>query len=127
MLTVNVAEMVSPRLVSAATLTDGSTVGVAFSEFLDAASATTAANYTVSGGLTVSGAKITQRPQQLQGAQETVVLTLSGKVTGVPTLTVNNVKDLAGDAIAPNSSLPVTASGLKALDIGALAEPSTVV
>ena len=74
-------------------------VVVKYSERVAAASAGTAANYQLSGGLTISGATIED--------EWTVVLATSTHTPGAEyTLTVNNVRDLAvggGNVIAANS------------------------
>lgn len=73
------------------------TVDVAFSEPVTAPSATTAANYTFDNGLTASAATLVD--------PFTVRLTTSQQNEGVLyTLTVNNVADNAGNAIAAGST-----------------------
>ncbi|HVY70862.1 MAG TPA: PA14 domain-containing protein, partial [Verrucomicrobiae bacterium] len=68
---------------------------IAFSEPVDAATATNAANYSING-LTVSAVKISNLTN--------VVLTTSKQATGTPyTITINAVKDLSGNVIAANT------------------------
>jgi hypothetical protein len=95
-----------PTLVSAAR--DGAvqtSVTVAFSEPVNAATAANAANYTINQGVTVSAATLTNGTN--------VVLTTSAIVPGSSyVLTVNNVGDWAGNTIAANSTIPVTITQL---------------
>jgi hypothetical protein len=71
---------------------------VDFSEPLLAASAQIATNYSISGGVAVSGAV-------LGANQSSVVLSVSTLTAGVEyTLTVDNVADLAGNTVAPGST-----------------------
>ena len=73
-----------------------SSATVTFSEEVKAPSATTAANYSFSGGLTVSAAS--------QINARTVKLTTSKQTEGTSyTLTVNNVQDAAGNAAAAST------------------------
>ena len=89
--------------ISSAALACGATnqILVIFSEALDSVSAQTLSNYSVSGGHTITGATLT-------GDRTAVALTLSPSLTTTRTLTVNNVRDLAGNSVAVNStaSLP---------------------
>ncbi|MFN8062866.1 MAG: Ig-like domain-containing protein [Vicinamibacterales bacterium] len=79
---------VTPPTISTASAVAATQVRVVFSEPVEQASATSVANYTVSGGVTVSAASL--------GADtRTVTLTVSTLVTGVYTLTVSNVRDRA--------------------------------
>ena len=72
--------------------TNATTVEVLFNEALDATSAETVANYTVNNGITVSAA-------QLGDDNKTVTLTTSALTAGINyELTVNGVKDVAGNA-----------------------------
>jgi hypothetical protein len=71
-----------------------------FSEKVTAATAQTAANYTIDKGISVTAAA-------LQTDQQTVRLTVSGMTAGLTyTLTVSNITDAspAANAIAPNSA-----------------------
>ncbi len=100
-----------PQAVSAATLTGSDTVGLAFTELLDPATATNAANYTLSTGGQVLRA--TLRPDG-----QTVALTVATLSFTNFTVTVNGVKDLAGNAVAANSSVEAVLSRMEATDIG---------
>jgi hypothetical protein len=104
-----IPDTVPPVLVSAAAINSGSVmVGLAFNERLDKASAETAANYTVSGA-TVTAATL--------HFDKFVALTLSGAINAAPSVTINNVKNLAGVAI---SATTVTAplSTMTDMDVG---------
>ncbi|MGA1235420.1 MAG: PA14 domain-containing protein [Limisphaerales bacterium] len=90
----------APTLVQANGFKDPNHVKIMFSEPLDTASATTVGNYSISGGVTVTGAA-------MAGA-DAVILTTSTQADGtVYTITVNNVKDAAAIAntIAANSTI----------------------
>jgi hypothetical protein len=69
-----------------------------FSEQVSEATAQTAANYTLSGGATISSAT-------LMDDKQTVRLKLSSRPVGSQTLTVNHVTDLAGNTIAADSQV----------------------
>ena len=73
-------------------------IDVIYSEAMDKASAETASNYAISGGIQVIGAVLDQN-------ESVVHLITSSHTKGVSyTLTVNNVKDKAGNTIASGSS-----------------------
>lgn len=103
-LTVN-ADNEPPTLASASGTETFTTVRVVFSEPLDEASAETAGNYDLSGGVTVSAAALAAEAGT--AGDDTVILTTSRQPEGtVLTLTVNNVQDAAGNnAIAANSTI----------------------
>lgn len=92
----------TPPTITSAALACGATnqILVTFSETLDVTSAQTLANYSLSGGHTITGATVT-------GDGTTVALTLSPSLTTTRTLTVNNVKDLAGNNITAGSTASV--------------------
>ncbi len=102
-LTLNL-DTVAPTITAIKASMDFLTATVTLSEPLDQASAESAGNYKFSNGLTVSSAK-------LAGASGTandnkVILTTSKQGEGQEyTLTVNGVKDAAGNAIAANSTI----------------------
>jgi len=77
-------------------------VRVQFSETLDSASATTATNYSINGGVTVSSATL---------INSTLVELSTTALTPnqVYTLTVNNVKNWGANEVAPNSQIQLTA------------------
>lgn len=70
---------------------NATTVSVLFNEALDATSAETVANYTINNNITVSAAKLGEDGK-------TVTLTTSEMAAGSYELTVNGVKDAAGNA-----------------------------
>ncbi|HEY3853550.1 MAG TPA: Ig-like domain-containing protein [Verrucomicrobiae bacterium] len=74
-------------------------VTVVFSEPLDPVSATTAANYSLNNGVTISSA--TLHSTSGEGDSNTVVLVTSLQPTNTAfTLTINNVKDVSSNTIA---------------------------
>lgn len=92
----------TPPTIVSASLACGATnqILVTFSETLDASSAQTVANYSLTGGHTITSATLT-------GDGTSVALTLSPNLTANRMLTVNNVQDLAGNRIATNSTATV--------------------
>src|SRR5205823_7124419 len=85
---------------------------VTYRKALNATTATNPANYTVSGGLTVTEA-------DLGSDQKTVGLQLSGPINITSTtLTVNNVSDLSGNVIASNTTIAVSDAGFISSDVG---------
>jgi hypothetical protein len=96
----------APTLVSAfRDYLDGGRVTVVFSRSISSATALTHANYAMNNGVTVQQAAFGPDAS-------TVVLTTSPVPSGQNcTLTVNQVQDLAGNVIAPNSSISVVAPG----------------
>ncbi|HSH17345.1 MAG TPA: PA14 domain-containing protein, partial [Verrucomicrobiae bacterium] len=99
-------DVVAPALVSAtvAGMIDGFVLR--FSESVDPATATNAANYTLNLGITVN------RVNLLHGTNQTavVVRTSPFPLTGRPEVTVQGVRDLAQppNEIAPGSTLPIS-------------------
>ena len=92
------ADTTAPNLLSGGIFTGGTSVGLRFDEALDAASATVAGNYAVSG-TTVTGATLAG------GDDNIVILTLSAAAGAGATVTVTGVTDFSGN---PASSTPVT-------------------
>lgn len=87
----------TPPLLTGATALDITSVQANFTEALDPASATSASNYAIDNGVSVSLAVPS-------GDGHSVILDTSPLSPGVIyTLTVNNVEDLAGNPIAPNT------------------------
>jgi len=104
-LTVN-SDNVAPTLVSVAGTPSFNALTITFSEPLDPATAQTAANYQLSGGVTVSSPTLRAAPDD-----NIVTLQTSLQAEGASlVLTVNNVKDLAGNVIAANSTIPFLTS-----------------
>jgi hypothetical protein len=98
-LTVNF-DSTPPRIASVAGAASFTYVTVKFSEPLEPASAQVAANYKLSGGVTISSAALAAAPND-----DTVTLGTSRQAEGTTlTLTVSNVKDLGGNTIAANSA-----------------------
>ena len=91
---------------------NGLTVGVEYNKLMDSTSAQVAGNYGVSG-TTVASATLLADGQS-------VALTLSSpsQITGQFVVTVNNVKDLAGNTIASNSKATNTVLNLTMLAYG---------
>lgn len=89
-----------PPTLTQAEATNDSTVIVTFSEKVDTTTAETVANYAIDGGIG------TPLKATVSGAGNLVTLIVN-KLTGdhLYTLTVNNVKDIAGNVIAANSSI----------------------
>jgi hypothetical protein len=99
--TVN-AKTTPPKLVKAAGQNSLAGVSVKFDSALDATTAATVANYTVSPSLTVTAAAL----DKSDPLQQTVILTTATQANGTKyTLTVSNVKDLSGNVIAANSTI----------------------
>jgi hypothetical protein len=91
------ADTTRPTIISAVNLGNNTRVTVLFSEPVEAASATNAANYALNLGASVISARFA-------GDNRTVVLQTSPLGSGlIYTLTVNNVRDLAA---SPNTILP---------------------
>jgi hypothetical protein len=82
-------DVTRPTLNSVGSVGDQQTVAVFFSEPVAAAGATNAANYTISGGVTVLGARFGT------DARSIVLTTSPMALRTTYTLTVNNVRDLA--------------------------------
>jgi hypothetical protein len=102
-------DTVPPHLVSAGSL-DGNSIGIAFDKSLDAVSAANAANYTISGN------SVTSATVMADG--KSVLLTLASQLSGSSfTVAVNNVADVLGNVIAPNSVVSGTIMGISILDI----------
>ncbi|MCP5522820.1 MAG: Ig-like domain-containing protein [Verrucomicrobiales bacterium] len=97
-----IADSEAPTLVDAWGNVGFDQVMVKFSEPVDPATAETAGNYQLSGGVTVSSATLAVAPGT--PGDNMVILTTSAQPEGTDlTLTVNNVQDVAGNAIAANS------------------------
>jgi len=87
-----------PVLVKAASY-DGTIILVTFDENMDYATASDLGNYSVNGGAVPVGAAV------LNPDNQSVTVYLSVLLTGSFTLVVNNVQDVAGNPIAPNSTV----------------------
>ncbi len=111
---VDLGDLVPPTLVSVGTL-DKKTVGVKFSELVSSATATNAANYKLSQG-TVSSVR-------LGIGGDAAYLTVTGLTADTFTVTVNGVKDTAGNAVAANSVASGKVSAWTSKDIGYIQNP----
>lgn len=102
-----------PTLVSASAGIDRvlDSVSVAFSEPVSAATATNIANYAINGA-TVKAAKL------LANGTNVVLNTSALSSSGSHTLTVNAIKDLAGNAIVANSQIAVSLALQMPADFG---------
>ncbi|MCD6339450.1 MAG: Ig-like domain-containing protein [Verrucomicrobia bacterium] len=99
-----VADTTPPTLDYATGSRSFTEVTAVFSEPLDPATAEDPANYALSGGVTVTGAALAA-PAGTPG-DNIVLLTTSEQTPGTTlTLTVNNVTDVAGNPVAPDTSL----------------------
>lgn len=102
------ADTFAPKISKVKATSVGSIV-VDFDEPLDAASAGTASNYAISGGVTVSKA---------QASATSVLLTVSGlTVKASYTLTVGGVKDLYGNAMAAGTTFSFVANVVTYADV----------
>lgn len=89
-----------PTIVAVVGSTSFNQFTVQFSEPVTAPTATTAGNYSLSGGLTVSA------PQLVDSTHVRFTTSAQAENTDY-TLTVNNVQDTAGNPIAPNTTFKV--------------------
>ncbi|MBI4659700.1 MAG: Ig-like domain-containing protein [Verrucomicrobia bacterium] len=90
-----------PTLVSVAGSASFDYITVTFSEALDPTTAQTAANYKLSGGITVSSATLGAAP----GDNKVTLKTSKQSEGATLTLTVSNVKDIGGNTMAANSTI----------------------
>ncbi len=94
-----ITDAAAPTIILANGSPDLKQVTVTFNEKLNDASATTAANYSINNGVTVTSAT-------LDASGKVVTLKTSNQTSGTAyTLTVNGVKDIAGNATA-NATTP---------------------
>jgi hypothetical protein len=103
------ADGTAPNVASVGSL-DGTVIGLAFDESVNAAQAQTAGNYTVTPGGTPSSAV-------LLADGRTVRLTMASAISGSFSVSVSGVTDLAGNALASTSAGSVVL-GLTPADIG---------
>ena len=113
------ADTTPPTLLSAGTL-DKKTIGLKFSEALNAVTATRPGNYAVSGA-TVYDARMGVSPN-------TVYLSVGGLTANTFTVTVTGgfggVSDAAGNALAGDASVSGKVSDWKVADIGYIQDPT---
>lgn len=86
-----------PPSIQSVVRTSANTLLVSFSEEITSASANIAANYSLSGGVTISA------PDRDASETNKVTLTTSAMTTGNYTLTVNNLQDVDGNDIATDT------------------------
>ncbi len=87
-----------PALLQAASY-DGNTILLTFNELMEVGTAYDIANYSVNGGAVQVWSAV------LNADNQSVTLTLSAAISGTFTVVVNNVLDVALNAIAPNTTL----------------------
>ncbi len=97
-------DIVAPTLMGTPQLIEANLLSVTFSEMVERVSAETAANYKI----TLNGTSITVYSANLLSGEKTVYLTTDQHTKGSFTLTVNNVKDIAGNTILSNSQKSYT-------------------
>jgi len=102
------SDAVPPTVVAASALKGAKSIGVTFSESVDTNTAQTVGNYTVAGATISSIVMYFNKYAELQ---------LSSAINADFTLTVKNVKDLAGNVVS-NTTLTGKISDLTALDVG---------
>ena len=104
-----------PLVVLSAGSVDGLTAGVRFNQPVNQFTAENIANYTVSGA---SVAKAVLRPDG-----KSVWLTVSPRLTGTFTVTVQDVLDLSGGTVGTPNAASGTVMNLISLDVNAPAQP----
>ncbi|MCL5098699.1 MAG: Ig-like domain-containing protein [Candidatus Omnitrophica bacterium] len=104
-----------PQLVSSGAL-NSSSIGLTFSTALDPVSAANPANYSVIGGATVAEAV-------LRSDGKTVVLTVAGLTGTGYTVTVQGVKDSAGNPVSPGTTTTGKILGMQGVFIGDTGDP----
>jgi len=110
-------DLAPPLALSANTIAGTTNVGVCFSDWMDPATATNPANYTLSTGGAVTRAT-------LQSNGQSVVLAVSTYAFTNFTLRLNNLKDLAGNALPANTTVPVNVQPFTMRDIGNPGDPA---
>ena len=112
---VDTGDKVPPTLISVGTM-DKKTIGVKFSESVASATSLVKGNYALSQG-TVTAVRA-------GAAGDTVYLTVSGLTASTFTVTVNGVKDVAGNSIAAGSVAQGKVSAWSSQDIGLIQQPN---
>jgi hypothetical protein len=110
------ADTTPPSILSVGSI-DGNSIAVCFSEPLNPTTATAIGNYAVNGAIAPASVAL-----RSDGA--TVVLTLGTAISGLFSVTANNVRDLADNVVGANSSANGTALGLTVVDVGSPSPPS---
>ncbi len=116
--TVPINDITPPEIISAS-LKSATELELVYSEPVEKISAETVSNYQITGGVSINSIA-------LRANQTSVIVTTSPHAAGSYTITVNHVKDLAGNVIEPNSrisyqmipedSVPPTITGVQVLD-----------
>ncbi len=97
----NGVDLTPPQVLSALA-SSANSISVTFSEKITQASAQNISNYSLSGGITVNSASLSSN-------ETSAVLSTSALPSGTAvTLTVNGIKDLAGNTISSNNSASFT-------------------
>jgi uncharacterized repeat protein (TIGR01451 family) len=109
----------APQALSAATLAGSARLGLCFSELIDPAGATNPANYTLSYGAAATG--VTLQPDGQSVSIGVAALCLTNF-----TARLNNLKDLSGNALPANTTVPVTVLPMESLDVGTAGDPAVV-
>ncbi len=91
----------TPPTINSANASNATTASIIFSEGLDETTAETVSNYAISPSLNISDAT-------LQNNNKVILTTDSQESGTVYTITVNNVEDLSGNPIEPNSTIDFT-------------------
>jgi hypothetical protein len=102
-----------PQLHEAAWIRESSVIGLCFDEPVESASALNPANYQLSNG----SATIQRLEMRSDGKSVAVVLSGGFQPSGAALL-VSGVRDLAGNTIAPGSSVIIQDTGFQSRDIG---------
>ncbi len=115
-LTVNV-DPNPPTVISAGVIKGSTYVGVAFNKLMDPTTAATAANYTVNGATPTAASLHTVLVPGGSGGW-VVQLTVASAINSAPTVTVKNVKDLAGNAVVGTATVTAALSTMQDQDVG---------
>ncbi len=109
----------APLALSAATLAGSTNLGLCFNELMDPASVTNPANYVLSNGGQVTGVNL-----RLDGQSVSLGVSLLSFTNYA--LTLNNLKDYAGNPLAPATTVPVAVNLLENTDIGIAGDPAEI-
>ncbi len=114
-----VQDNTAPQALSAATLPGSTNLGIAFSELMNAASATNPANYRLSIGGAVTSATLLADGQS-------VALGITALSFTNYTVILNNLKDYAGNQLPANTAVPVAVNQLENTDVGIPGDPLVI-
>jgi len=116
--TLSIIPNTNPPVALNATVINGSTqVGMQFDEALDPFTAQVASNYKVNGTTVVAAVLRTNVANELTSEQNLVALVTAAPINGAFTVTISNVKDISGNAIA-SSTINGKGLGLTFAEIG---------